>query len=438
VNFELSEDDRAFRARIRTWLAGNLDPDWLRKAATRDDWADYQRYWDRALFRGGWAGLWWPREHGGMGATASQKAIFELERARAGAPEGLAFFGRRLLGPGIMKFGDEAQRQLLPKILAGDIVFCQGSSEPDAGSDLAGVRTTARLRGDQFVITGRKIWTSWAQYADMCFMLVRTDPTAPKHAGLTLLLVEMRQPGIEIRPLRKLTGNADFTEVIIDGAKAPASAVLGGPGRGWEVMRYLLTYERGATSVFGRLIRMDEHLREYAKTALADAAERGHYARLATEIATARLLVYKILSTQMAGGEPGAAGSVVKLYWSRVWQELAERSLLSGGSDALASPYSGPDAADFPTLFLDSRCATISGGSSEIQRTIVARRVLGLPRSGSLWTSSFRRPHGCSGRPSSPPWARHRPQPRPPGDCSASLAFSRSTCETTTASSTPR
>jgi alkylation response protein AidB-like acyl-CoA dehydrogenase len=434
MNFELSEDDLAFRARLRAWLGGNLDPDWLRKCVTRDDWASYQRYWDRALFQGGWAGLWWPREHGGMGATASQKAIFEMERARAGAPEGLAFFGRRLLGPGIMKFGHEAQRQLLPKILAGDTVFCQGSSEPDAGSDLAGVRTTARLRGEAYEITGRKIWTSWAQYADMCFMLVRTDTTVPKHAGLSLLLVDMHQPGIEIRPLRKLTGNADFTEVVIDGAKAPASAVLGGAGRGWEVMRYLLTYERGATSVFGRLIRMEEHLRGYAKTALADEAERGHYARLATEVATARLLVYRMLSTQLSGGEPGAAGSVVKLYWSRVWQELAERSLLSGGLDVLATPYAGPDAADFPTLFLDSRCATISGGSSEIQRTIVAQRVLGLPRAGSLWTSTSRPTPSCSRRPCS---QRSRRCPQIQVPCSASSGSSGSTCATTTESSTP-
>jgi len=381
VDFALSEADEAFKSRLVEWLASNVEPGWKARCETRAQWASVEREWDRKLFEGGWAGLWWPKEYGGLDAPTSQKVLFEQERARWGAPEGLAFFGRRLLGPGLMKYGTDAQKeQFLPAILRGDVVFCQGSSEPNAGSDLASVRTVATRQGDRYVINGSKIWTSWAQYADMCFALTRTDPTAEKHAGLTLLLIDLRQPGVEIRPLRKTTGSEDFTQVFFTNAETSVDSTVGREGQGWEVMRYLLTYERGATAVFSRLVTIETHLRSYSEAAIHTESELTNLGRIATEVAAIRLLAYRVLTNQMRGGEPGPVGSVVKLYWSEVWQRLAELSLLLGGEASLATAFTGPEAMDFPTLFLNSRCATVSGGSSEIQRNIVARRVLNLPQ----------------------------------------------------------
>jgi alkylation response protein AidB-like acyl-CoA dehydrogenase len=362
-------------------LADNVDPEWQDKCDTRDRWAQVQRDFDRRLYEGGWAGLWWPKEYGGLDASPSQKVIFEQERARWNAPDGLAFFGRRLLGPAIMKFGSEEQRtKLLPTILRGDVVFCQGSSEPNAGSDLAGVATTAKRAGDRYIVNGTKIWTSWAQYMDWCFALTRTDPSAEKHAGLTLLLIDLKQPGIEIRPLRKTTGSEDFTQVFFTNAETPATARVGAEGQGWEVMRYMLSYERGATAVFSRLVTIERHLQTYRDASLECDAELATLARFSTEVAAIRLLAYRVLSNQINGGEPGPVGSVVKLYWADVWQRMADQTLLFGGEEGLTEPFRGPETMDFPTLFLNSRCATVSGGSAEVQRNIVAQRVLGLPR----------------------------------------------------------
>ncbi len=381
MDLTLDPADVAFRDEVRSWLAGNLDRDWRDKCASETDWVEYQKEWDLRLAAGGWTGLWWPREFGGSGASAARRAIFEEELARAGAPEGLGKVGRRLVAPALMKFGtQEQQERYLQGMLAGTDAWCQGYSEPEAGSDLASVRTKAVRAGDAYIVDGSKIWTSYAQYCDRCFLLARTNLDAEKHAGLSLLLIEMEQEGVEVRPIHDILGNTAFCQVFLSGAKASIDDLLGTEGQGWEVATYILAYERGAGQALARLIKIEQHLEAYRAEALNDEQAAIDLARATTEVAAARLLAYSILSTQMHGGDPGATGSITKLFWSEAWHRLAERALLHGGERALTEAWASSDSLALASLFLDARWSTISSGTSEIQRNIVARHVLRLPR----------------------------------------------------------
>jgi alkylation response protein AidB-like acyl-CoA dehydrogenase len=374
-------DDDAFRREIRDWLAAEL-PDEVRGTGGvgRENEAFEQRLaFTRRLAAAGWSTLAWPAAHGGRGAPLSQQVIFQEEYARAGAPSRVDHIGTTMVGPTLIDLGTpEQQRRFLPKLAAVEELWCQGYSEPGAGSDLAGVTTRARLDGDRWVITGQKVWTSLAHVADWCFVLARTAPAppgGPRSAGLSYLLVPMRQPGITVRPIRQLTGDSEFNEVFFDDAVTEAGLVVGEPGQGWKVAMATLAYERGAATV-GQQIGFQRDLDDLVAVArstgaAADPALRERLTRAWIDLAVLRTHTLRVLREP-----PPAASSVIKLLWTRWRQGLGELAM-----DVLARGDADPAAVQrWQTYFLFSRADTIYGGSNEIQRGIVAERVLGLPR----------------------------------------------------------
>ena len=379
MDLDLSEQDQEFARTLKSWLDANVETGWRDRCADYEDFVAAQIDWEARLAKDGWAGVWWPEAFGGMGTTASQRAIYAELTARANAPEGIGRTGRRLLGPAVMRFGtDEQKEYYLPRILSAQDVWCQGYSEPNAGSDLASVRTSARRDGDHFVVNGSKIWTSNAQHADHCFVLLRTNPDAEKHAGLSILLVDLRSPGVEIRPIREITGQSGFCEVFYTDVRVPAENLLGDEGQGWEIAKYILWYERGAVMVFDTLVRIERHLQNFAAAVDDDPSSIASLGRGAAKLAASRLLAYRVLGEQIRGGEPSDVGSITKLYWSQAWVELAEAAVLGVGDPAFASAADTPAGA-LLELFLDCRPGTIASGSSEVQRNIVAKRILKLP-----------------------------------------------------------
>ena len=385
---QLSPEDEQFRDRLRRWLAGSLTGRFaaLRGAGGpgREHEAHAERLaWNRHLAAAGWTCLGWPAEHGGHGATLAQQVIFHEEYARSGAPTRVGYLGEELLGPTLIAFGTpEQQRRFLPAIKAVDELWCQGYSEPGAGSDLAAVATTAALDGDEWVITGQKIWTSLAHVADWCFLLARTQAGSRRSEGLSYLLVPMRQSGITVRPIRQLTGTSEFNEVFFDGARTLRDLVVGAPGDGWRVAMGTLSFERGVATLGqqigfeGELGRLVEEARRTG--AAGDPVLRDKLARAWIGLAAMRA---HALDTMEAGPEAVAAGpSVLKVLWSRWHQELGELAMEVLGAPSMVARGAPYDLDDWQRLFLFSRADTIYGGSDEIQRNIIAGRALGLPR----------------------------------------------------------
>jgi len=390
----LSPQDEDFRRRAARWLAENLTGRFaeLRGAGGpgREHEAPAGRLdWNRHLAAAGWTCLGWPESCGGRGATLAQQVIFHEEYARSDAPARVGIVGEELLGPTLIALGTpEQRRRFLPPIAAATELWCQGYSEPGAGSDLAAVSTTARLDGGQWVITGQKVWTSLAHVADWCFVLARTQPGSRRSAGLSYLLVPMRQPGITVRPIRQLTGTAEFNEVFFDGARTERDLVVGAVGDGWRVATATLAFERGV-AMLGQQVgfrRELDGLVELARRspAGADPVLRDKLARAWIGLEVMRAHALRTLA-QPSGQGTGAAGtgaeaSVLKLLWSRWHQALGELAMeVRGASSMLArgAPY---DLDDWQRLFLFSRAETIYGGSDEIQLNIIAERALGLPR----------------------------------------------------------
>jgi alkylation response protein AidB-like acyl-CoA dehydrogenase len=377
------------RREVRAWLESNLTGEFagargLGGPGREHEGFELRRAWERRLGEAGWTCLGWPREHGGRGAALAEQVVFHEEYARANAPHRVGDIGEGLIGPTIIEFGDEEQRRrFLPPIRLGDELWCQGYSEPDAGSDLANVRTTAELRDGEWVISGQKIWTSLAHVADWCFVLCRTEPGSERHRGLSYLLVPMRQPGIEVRPIASMTGTSEFNEVFFDGARTPGGNILGAPGDGWRVALATLGYERGA-STLGRQIgfrrEYDEVVEAARRTGTAeDPLLRDRLVRSWIELEIMRLNALRTMAS-LDSGEAGPEASVTKLYWSEWHRRLGELAMAALGPEALAveaEPY-GLTAAQ--RLYLFSRADTIYAGSSEIQRNIIAERALGLPR----------------------------------------------------------
>ena len=398
---QLSPEDEQFRDRLRRWLADNLTGRFaaLRGAGGpgREHEAHAERLaWNRHLAAAGWTCLGWPAEHGGHGATLAQQVIFHEEYARSGAPTRVGYLGEELLGPTLIAFGTpEQQRRFLPAITAVDELWCQGYSEPGAGSDLAAVATTAALDGDEWVITGQKIWTSLAHVADWCFLLARTQAGSRRSEGLSYLLVPMRQSGITVRPIRQLTGTSEFNEVFFDGARTRRDLVVGAPGDGWRVAMGTLSFERGVATL-GQQIGFERELgrlvEEARRTgAAADPVLRDKLARAWIGLAAMRAHALHTLAAGAAGQEaacPGAAGpgaasttpSVLKVLWSRWHQELGELAMEVLGAPSMVARAAPYELDDWQRLFLFSRADTIYGGSDEIQRNIIAGRALGLPR----------------------------------------------------------
>jgi alkylation response protein AidB-like acyl-CoA dehydrogenase len=388
MDFSFSAEDEAFRREVRAWLAAHLVGDYDALGAGADlgegDELALRRQWERELAADGWVGMGWPAEYGGRDLPLTQQMLFAEEYARAGGPQRCGFFGEQLLGPTLMLFGTDAQKErFLPPILRAEEFWCQGFSEPDAGSDLANIATRAALAGDEWVIDGQKVWTSLGHIADWIFVVCRTDPTlARKHDGLSFLLCPVHQPGVEMRPITQITGTAEFNEVFFTGARTSADHVLGPVGQGWKVVMATLGFERG-TAFLAQQLRFAEEFQAVVRLARerglsGDPLVRQRLARAHTGLEIMRLTGLRTVTNLLRGGVPGPESSIGKLHWSAWHQRLGELEMDLLGADATV--LADGQIGDFQYTFLFSRAHTIYAGSSEIQRNIVGERVLGLPR----------------------------------------------------------
>ncbi|WP_328732331.1 acyl-CoA dehydrogenase family protein [Streptomyces caniferus] len=393
MDFGFGSGDEAFRAEAREWLAGHLVGGFAELAGCGGPGSEHEgvegrRAWERELGGGGWIGLGWDCAEGAYGnrvASLTRQVVWAEEYARAGAPGRVGHIGENLLAPTLLAYGDEAQRRrFLPAIARGEELWCQGYSEPDAGSDLAGLRTVAVRDGAGYRVSGQKIWTSLAGAADWCFVLARTDPAERRHRGLSFLLVPMDQPGrVEVRPIRQMSGTAEFNEVFFDGAVA--GHVVGGEGAGWRVAMGLLARERGVSTLVQQ-IGFAAELGEVLGAAVRCGALRDPVVRdqLIRQWAELKVMRWNALRTLGAAGDAGAP-SVAKLLWGGWHQRLGELAMRVRGAAAALGPVDWTAQAPYELdalqrLFLFTRADTLYGGSDEIQRNIIAERVLGLPR----------------------------------------------------------
>ncbi len=399
-------DAEEFRAEIRGWLEENLPSGWFEPGfeMTDEERREFNAQWPAKLFSGGWICATWPTEYGGKGLSTMQGVVLAEEFARARAPMRGDFFGDTLVGPTLLQWGTEEQkREFLPGILKGETRWCQGFSEPNSGSDLASLKTTAVLDGDEWVINGQKVWTTQGHHADYCFLLTRTDQAAPKHAGISYLLVPMRQDGVEVRGITQPDGTAEFCEVFFTDARCPADNVVGGVNNGWKVANSTLAFERGqsATTGYRRFEEEDRLLVEAARAngAIDDPMIRQRLMQYFTKIQILRINGLRNLSSALSGSKDMgtiALGATNKMFWSEMHQRAMELALDIFGAEAMLVD-SGPEGGSWPgamrerrregypvsgmvSAFFFSRSETIWGGTSQIQRNIVGERVLGLPK----------------------------------------------------------
>jgi alkylation response protein AidB-like acyl-CoA dehydrogenase len=381
-------EDQEFRAAIRQWLAEHVVGEFAevggRGGSGDETYAFEARLaWEKELAAGGWTCIGWPVEHGGRGATIAQQVVFNEEYVRARAPGRVGVLGEGLLGPTLIQYGTpEQQARFLPPIVAGEELWCQGYSEPGAGSDLASVATRADLVGGEWVVTGQKVWTSLAHQADWCFVVARTEPGSRRHKGLSYLLVPMDQPGVEVRPIIQLTATSEFNEVFFDGARTAAGNVVGEPGQGWTVALATLAFERGV-ALLGHQLSFRRELDALVAEARAtgrstDPVIRQRLARAFAELEILRWNTLRSLSSIDGPVAPPEA-SIAKLYWAtwhRSMTDLAIDVRGVAGQVVAGFPY---ELDDIQRAFLFSRSETIYGGSNQIQRNIIGERVLGLP-----------------------------------------------------------
>ena len=381
-------EEEAFRHEVRSWLESNLPAAWRQdgKGGYRDEEdTDLQREWQRKLYEGGWLKLAWPTEVGGRGATPVMQAIYQEEMARVGAPGILGRLGVTLLAPTLAGLGSQWQKDTyVERILSGELIFCQGFSEPDAGSDLAGLRTRAEKRDGKWVLSGQKTWSSGAHYSDKSFLLARTDPSAEPHRGIGFFLVDMHQPGVEVRRIRQMTGGGEFSEIFLSGAEVDERDLVGLPGDGWKIAMTVFGFERGGLAQAARFERAVDDLAALARDrgAGADPATRQKIAQARIEAHVFRLIGLRNLTRAQHGHAPGPEASVTKLYWSEMDKRLQEAAIGAEGMyGALApgSPFAVEDGR-WQYGWMWAQAETIYAGSSEIQRNIIAERVLGLPR----------------------------------------------------------
>jgi alkylation response protein AidB-like acyl-CoA dehydrogenase len=396
----------AFRSEIRGWLEEHLPPGWFEPDfdMTPDERRAFNEDWPHRLYEGGWICASWPVEYGGKGLSILENVVLAEEFARAKAPLRADFFGDTLVGPTILQWGTEEQKkEFLPKIQRGEMRWCQGFSEPDSGSDLASLKTTAVQDGDEWVINGQKVWTTQAQYADYIFLLARTDPAATKHQGISYLLVPMQQDGIQVRPITQPDGTAEFNEVFFDDARCPLDNVVGGVNNGWVVANTTLAHERGMSATTSYR-RFEEELDQMTAAARErgldnDLLLRQRLAAYYTKIQILRINGLRSLSAALVGRKDpaiAALGASNKMFWSEMHRDAMELALDLYGADGMLSTV-GPASRSWPgnqrhrgrdqypvspmvSAFFFSRSETIWGGTAEIQRNIVGERVLGLPR----------------------------------------------------------
>jgi alkylation response protein AidB-like acyl-CoA dehydrogenase len=394
MDLNLTAEESQFRDELRAWLAANLPKDW-------NEWREkpievsfpYLRAWQQKLHEGGWAAVSWPKEYGGRSASLMQQAIFWEEMARVDAPPTANTLGLGIIGPTIIAHGTEAQKKrYIPKILSAEEIWCQGFSEPNAGSDLAGLQTEARLDGGNYIVNGQKVWTSFGWVGDWCEVVVRTDPSVAKHKGLTVLLVDMKSPGVDVRPLRQMTGESEFSEIFFRDVRVPAENVLGNVNDGWNVAISTLMHERGAFGArlhllfkrnIDRLIELSHTTHRNGSPAAKDPLIRQKLAQCYAEIEIMRLNQLRAFSRMAATGVPGPEGSILKIFWSELNQRLQQtaQELLGSYGQLLGADSRSIDHGIWSYGYLRSRGNTIEAGTSEVQRNIIGHFVLGLPRS---------------------------------------------------------
>src|SRR3954454_19292965 len=390
MDLTLSPSEEQFRDEVRTWLQENHpgpEPE-----AGLDEIMVFRRDWQLKLHEAGWARVSWAQEYGGRGATMIEQAIFAAEATRQEAPAPANVLGLAMGGPVVIAHGtDEQKARYLEPILTGEEIWCQGFSEPESGSDLASLKTRAVKDGDEWVVTGQKVWTTFAQYAKWCMLVARTDPDAPKHQGLTYFLMDMEQDGVNVQPLVQITGEGEFNEIFIDEARIPEENVLGGVGNGWAVAITTLMNERAGLA-FGAIAQLRNSLNRLARlagetpsnggTAADDELNRQRLAKLHIEAEAMRLNAYRGLTKTMESGTPGPEGSLGKWQWADVNQGIAELALeIEGPYAPLArGAEHAPAGGAWEYSFLRSRANSIEGGTTDILKNIIAERVLGLPR----------------------------------------------------------
>jgi alkylation response protein AidB-like acyl-CoA dehydrogenase len=390
VDLDFSDDDVAFRDEVRTWLEEHAPRG--QRPHDRKAMRDHDIAWMRTQWEGGWAGISWPKEYGGRGASLTQQLIWFEEYGRRGLPPiDASFVGLNHAGPTLMARASEEQKAYhLPRILRGDVVWAQGFSEPEAGSDLASLQTRAEIDGDELVVTGQKIWTSFADVADWQELLVRTDRSGTKHKGITWVICDLHSPGIEIRPIETIDEDHEFCEVFYDEVRIPLANVVGELHDGWSVAMSTLAFERGTAFTLSqvRLASTVEHLIELAKEqtgpdgrrpAIADEELARRLATARAEVAALRALTYAGISRSARQGTPGPEGSITKLYYADLAQRVYKVAFDVLGDDALRFVHRF-DPGGWSGLYLYSYSISIGGGTSEIQRNIIGERVLGLPR----------------------------------------------------------
>lgn len=380
VDFRLPPETERFRDELRSWLATNLSTEVVDAAhhVARDDAFEVVRDWNRRMADARWVAISWAEEYGGRGASVLEQLAYIEETARARAPLPVNVIGLNNIAPAIMRYGtDEQKSTLLPRMMRADDIWCQGMSEPEAGSDLASLRTRAVADGDTFVVTGQKIWTSLGHRADYCQLFVRTDPDAPKHKGISCLIVDMRLPGIDARPLPTLNGETHFAEVFFDDVRVPASALLGPRDGGWQVATATLSNERAnaARLYVEQQVRLEElaaDLQASGQAGVDDPVTLHRLGELAVQADLLELLCKRSMSADLHGGDPFSSASLAKTVWAELGQGLA----------AFAFDALGPDHADgrWGQLRLSARSLSIAGGTTQVNKNVTAQRVLGLPR----------------------------------------------------------
>jgi alkylation response protein AidB-like acyl-CoA dehydrogenase len=390
MDFELTEDEQLFRSRLRQWLHEHLPSGWgttVCEPVELHDKIAFLKDWSRQLHAGGYAGLAWPKAYGGAGATLMEQVIFNEEIARRKAPTPYNAIALGMVGPTLIEVGTEAQKQrYLAKMLTCEEIWCQGYSEPGSGSDLASLQTRAVQAGDTFVINGQKVWTSYAHDAAFCFLLTRTDTTVPKHKGLSCFIVDMHSPGVTIRPLKQITGEAEFNEVFFDNVRVPRENLVGELHNGWMVGIGLLMHERATTSILGQanMQVLVQELLELARQRKRhqEPVIRQRLAQLYTESEAVKYYGYRCLTKRLRGLPPGPEGSAHRLALTRLTQRAQELAMELEGPYAQlmhGSAWAVQDGA-WQFNFLRARSATIAGGTAEIQLNILGERVLGLPK----------------------------------------------------------
>jgi len=394
MDLNLTPEETKFRDELRTWLEANVPKDWGEwREKPLEESFPYLRAWQRKLYEGGWAAVSWPKEYGGRGATLMEQSLFWEEMARVEAPPMANSLGLGLIGPTIIAYGtDEQKKRFIPKILSAEEIWCQGFSEPNAGSDLAALQTEARLEGDHYVVNGQKVWTSYGWIGNWCELVVRTDSNVPKHKGLSVLLIDMKSPGVEVRPLKQMTGESEFNEIFFRDVRVPVANLLGKVNDGWNVAVSTLMYERGSYGArlhlifkraITRLIELSHKFQKDGHPAAQDAITRQKLAQCYAEIEIMRWNQLRAFSRVTATGVPGPEGSIQKIFWSELNQRLQQiaQEIFGAYGQLLAGDKDAVDNGIWSYGYLRTRGNTIEAGTSEVQRNIIGHFVLGLPRS---------------------------------------------------------